>query len=205
MQDEEIVGFACDLDDTLSATVDYYFGKIEERFPNEEGLSVDELIEKFEKSWNVPFWQTEEVKEFKREIVNNNEKQKNILPIEMACEYMSKVHEKLNFVVYITARPKCVVDGSSFWLEKHGFANLPIIAKPDNVTLSDSSLWKAQVLKELHPNIEGIVDNEEKIAKCCEEIEYRGEFILIGQDNYDGDSRIVKPHVDWESIYSSLL
>jgi hypothetical protein len=198
-------GFACDLDDTLSATVDYYFGKIDERFPNEEDLSISELKKKYGKSWNVATWQTDEVKEFKKEIVYNNEKQKVILPLDGALKYMSKVHEILNFVVYITARPQCVVEGSNFWLEKHGFPKLPIIARPEHVSHEESSLWKAQVLKELYRGVEGIVDNEGNIAKFCEEIDYKGEFILIGQESYDSKSGLVTACRDWESIYFSNL
>ena len=57
------VGFACDIDETLSNTAIPAFAQIQKEFGNPENLTPEEMLEKYGVLENVPYWKEKKLHE----------------------------------------------------------------------------------------------------------------------------------------------
>lgn len=85
-------------------------------------------------------------------------------------------------VAYITVRPQSVIAGTRTWLLKHGFPDLPILAKPEAVNFTEGNPWKARSLGVLWPYVTGIVDDNPGVLKALP-LNYPGVMYLFGHTN----------------------
>lgn len=195
-------GLALDIDETLSRTIDHFIENLFAEFGNPENLTVAEVINKYRYTHNVPYWQNEETQAFLEELRNSNELQTRLPLIDGAVETVKKINEIIPIVAYITVRPVGVVAGTRKWLNKHGFPNAPVIAKPDYVSTLSGNMWKADVLNYLYPEITGIVDDNPGIVKSLDK-DYQGKIFLY---NYPDEvsAKNVYPCKDWKQVLETI-
>jgi hypothetical protein len=196
-------GLALDIDETLSFTIGYLIGKLSDNFGNPENLSVREIYLKYRHTSNVPYWQGEEVEKFVGKINNSNEIQKNLPLIENSNKIVQKINKIIPIVAYITARPGTVLDGTRFWLKKHGFPKAEIITKPKNIPRKKGNEWKAKVLEYLYPEIVGIVDDNPGLTDFFA-TNYKGVVYLY--DNTEAERKDINiiPCKDWETVVKKI-
>lgn len=186
---QNISGIALDIDDTLSWTVHFWFSEMVKNFGNPENMSIDELIEKYKYSFNVPYWQSNEALEWVSEKVKSNELQKMLPLMGDADVQVDRIHKIIPVIAYITVRPESVKDGTEFWLRKYSFPKAEIICRPDDIPHSEGNKWKAEVLNDLYPQVVGIVDDNPALA----------ENLVEG---YKGT--VYKFENNWDEIYEML-
>lgn len=191
-------GIVLDIDETLSDTIGYLVAGLMERFGGPEGLSADEIIKKYRYTWNVPCWQAEEPSSWVRKCCYSNDEIVQLLPIEGAVSFVSKIHEIVPVVGYITARPECVMEGTKKWLAKHGFPDAPVICRPKGVTGIEMNKWKAGVLKDLYPKVKGIIDDNFGIVEYLDD--YEGDVFFYNTES----SEMGTACVDWSTVYEEV-
>lgn len=183
-------GIALDIDETLSWTIWYWVEQMQKKFWNPEWLSVEEVVKKYRYTQNVPYRQTNKAKEWIKEKIQSNDLQKELPVIEWAKEYVTKIHEIIPIVAYITVRPEVVYEWTRFWLKKNSFPDAPIIMKPNTINKEEWNNRKGQVLKKLYPKVLGIIDDNPWLAKSIED--YGWKIILYDNENLDGDKKNVR-------------
>lgn len=200
---ENIQGIAMDIDETLSWTMGYWLKDMQRLFGNPENLSVEEMEAKYKYAQNVPYWQSEEITEWIIEQCFSDELQKELPLIKGADKAVDQIHRIMPVVAYITVRPDSVINGTKYWLKKHGFPKAPIIAKPRYVYKSEGNAWKADVLNYLSPEIKGIVDDNPGLVENLPD-SYTGKvFIYNAHTVPNGDKRAVACK-DWNSVVDKI-
>ncbi|MFA6253346.1 MAG: hypothetical protein WCV69_03855 [Patescibacteria group bacterium] len=195
-------GLAVDIDETLSFTIGHLVNKLQENFGNPENLSVKEIIEKYRYTQNVPYWQHAEAQKWIDKEIHSNELQENLPLIEDADIYLKKINEIIPIVAYITVRPQSVTAGTEIWLKKHKFPLAPIIARPLNVPHTTGNAWKAKILNELYPSVQGIIDDNAKLLEFLGE-NYKGIIFLY--DHHATDSKLnVVPCPNWLKVFEEV-
>ena len=197
-------GLGLDIDETLSWTLGYWFEELKKRFGNPENLSTKKIIAKYRYSKNVPYWQTPAALEWMEEQRNSNDTQTKLPLIENANHAVQKIMLIAPIAAYITVRPESVVEGTTKWLSKHNFPDLPILARTPDVKHHDGNQWKAEVLTELYPEINGIIDdNPELVDKLPSD--YPGAVYLY--DVLDAPEQTgldVIACKTWENVYEAI-
>lgn len=105
-------GLAVDIDETLSWTIGHWVERMMEKFGNPEKLYVQEIVEKYRYTQQVPYWQTPEALAWVRENINSNEVQKELPLITDADFYLQKINEIIPIAAYLTIRPETVREGT---------------------------------------------------------------------------------------------
>jgi len=202
-------GIALDIDETLSLTVKYWVTEMQKIFGNPENLSVDAMIAKYRYTQNVPYWQSEEVLSWTEQQRNSNDLQTKLPLIPGADVYVRKLDNFFPIAAYISIRPDIVMSGTQQWLDEHSFPKAPLICRPKGISVEQGSEWKARVLEELYPQVEGIIDDNSSIIKFLKK-DYRGVIFLFNQSKKI-DSNIVNIPCgesifcgDWSSTYDVL-
>lgn len=195
-------GLAVDIDETLSWTAGYLMERMQEKFGNPENLSVEEMLKKYKYTQNVPYWQSPEALEWKKERIHSNELQEELPLIKDANVYLNKVNEIIPISVYITIRPDVILSGTQKWLDKHNFPKAQIICKPPNVEHKDGNKWKAGILNELYPNVVGIIDDNDQLLEFIGE-EYKGVIFLYNHSVTKSNPKII-PCKKWENVYEEV-
>lgn len=195
-------GLAVDIDETLSWTVGHLMERMQEKFGNPENLSVKEIIEKYRYTQNVPYWQSVEALEWVKENIHSNELQEELPLIEEANTYLNKINQIIPISAYITVRPASILSGTQKWLDKHGFPKAEIICRPLDVAHTDGNKWKAEVLKELYPNVLGIIDDNVKLLEYLGK-DYRGIVFSYDHDFIEGDFNAI-PCKSWINVYDEV-
>jgi hypothetical protein len=172
-------GIALDIDDTLADTLHHFVGLLQDKFPNPENLTVDQVIEKYKIVPNMKFWQVQEVKQWLEEQAITNKAQEAVPVNGNAKEIVWKINEILPVRMYITSRPSIVVEGTTAWLRKHGFPEADIVTRPHSMHKTDGNAWKAEILKAKYPAVIGIVDDNPEIIPALGK-EYPGTVYLFG-------------------------
>ena len=190
-------GLALDIDETLAWTVGAYVRQMMGLFGNPEALTVKELVDKYKYTQNVPYWQTEEARDWMRKQWANDDFQKDLPLIDGSLEYVNKINEIIPIVLYLTLRPGTVENGTKHWLEKHGFPKAPIMSRPNDVSRDAGTKWKAHVLAERYPKLIGIIDDYAEIILHLPD--YKGTIFLF--DHEKSDSLNAIPCKDWKTVY----
>ena len=94
---------------------------------------------------------------------------------------MLEINEMNPIVAYLTSRPESVEKGTRNWLKKHGFPQADLIMRPLIVPHHEGNAWKAGILTLLYPEITGIVDDDDSLAKNISP-DYRGRIFLLNQN-----------------------
>lgn len=196
-------GIALDIDETLSWTVYFWVEQLQKLFGNPENLSIEELINKYQYTQNVPYWQTPEALEWMETHRSSNEIQLNLPLIENADKIVNKISEVIPVSAYITTRPESVIEGTQSWLKQKGFPQAPIICRPNEISSSDGNKWKASVLEDLYPKVFAIVDDNPGLIKHLSP-GYEGQIFLYGADFVEETTLNVIPCVDWDTVYERV-
>lgn len=150
---------ALDIDETLSSTVGYLMSQLQIRFWNPENLSVEDMLQKYRYSRNVPYRQTDEAKDRLAKEIQSNAMQEVVNLHPWAYESVLKITESLPISCYITTRPETVRQWSINRLKAHDFPEAPLIMKPINIEKKDGNERKARVLEHLSETVVWIVDD----------------------------------------------
>lgn len=196
-------GLAVDIDETLSWTVGHWFKEMGRLFGNPEKLSVKKLIAKYRYTQNVPYWQTGEALSWVEEQRHSNDLQKILPLIKNSNHYLNKINKILPITAYLTTRPETIIPGTKFWLDKHGFPQAPIIAKPLSWK-KNSNLWKAGVLLKLYPKVYGIIDDNQELITFLEQQRYQGVVYLYDNKNIKGKKVKVVCAPNWHYLYRQI-
>ncbi|MDD5341858.1 MAG: hypothetical protein PHI73_00760 [Patescibacteria group bacterium] len=195
-------GLAIDIDETLSWTIGYWVAKMQEKFGNPENLTIKEIIEKYRYTQNVPYWQSDEAKQWIQDKIHSDDLQKELPLIEGANAYLNKINEIIPIAAYITVRPEKVINGTQDWLDKHGFPKAPIICKPMEVSHQNGNQWKAEVLQKLYPDILGMIDDNAKLLEYLAE-DYKGIIFLYDHTNIDSKFNVIACK-NWLNVYVEM-
>ena len=200
LKNKIVKGLALDIDETLSWTISYWVEKLQDKFGNPENLSVQEITEKYRFTQNVPYWQTKEALDWMEKARKSNEIQEILPLIEGSNKVVDKINKIIPIAAYVTIRSESVIPGTRKWLNKHGFPDAPVIAKPELISIEKGSKWKAQALKYLYPQIIGIIDDNPSIIDYLGE-DYKGYVFLYDNIDHPKISRAIIPCKTWEDVY----
>lgn len=195
-------GLAVDIDETLSWTVGYWIEEMQHKFGNPENLTIKEMVEKYRYTQNIPYWQHDEALQWVDEKINSNETQEILPLIEGSSAYLNRINQIIPIVAYITARPEGVIAGTKNWLIKHNFPMAPIICRPNSVNRNNGNEWKAKMLEELYPEVQGIIDDNAKLLQFLS-LDYKGRVFM-----YDHHDSLGYPFAvackDWLTVYKEV-
>jgi hypothetical protein len=108
----------------------------------------------------------------------------------------------MQILAYITIRPERVKKGSENWLDKHNFPQAPVICRPNELVGENGHKWKAKILKELYPQILGIIDDNAKILEFLAP-DYQGKvFLYEHHDNFNYP--FVLACKNWLEVYLNI-
>lgn len=198
-------GIALDIDDTLSATVVCWMKELQKEFGNPEGLTAEEMISKYRYTHFVPYWDYNKMQAWidEKNIAGGICYQEFTL-IEDSHHYVSKIDKILPISCYITARPENCIENTRIWLDKHGFPQKPILAKPTHLNYEESHNWKADTLVSLYPTVTGLVDDNVSIINQLP-ADYAGTIFLYSHDALEKEYPFtIVPCKTWESVYINI-
>jgi len=196
-------GIAVDIDDTLSNTNRYWFEYFISHFGNPENLTLEDMIKKYRYVQFVSQWQTPESLEAMDNFRNSNEAQESLPMISGAKNTILKISKIVPIACYITVRPETVINGTKNWLSSNGFPEAEIILKPVDVKLDDRNGWKAQILQELYPNVQGIIDDSANFIKAIAN-DYKGVIFHYDSEEKVRDDINVIPCKSWQNIIDEV-
>lgn len=194
---------ALDIDETLSNTILAWVIQMQEIFWNPEGLNAHEIVARYKHSSNIPYWQEQEHLEWQKQQINCNEMQKWLPLIDFAKEIVEEINKVKKVGLYITVRPQSVLDWSYEWLKKHNFPNVPIYARPENIWHQDWNKWKAEVLQELYPYIDSIVDDNPKLSLHLPK-SYKWKQYLYWHDSIEKQKIHTIPCKTWQDVLEEI-
>lgn len=200
---QNVPGLAVDIDDTLADTFWYFINKLQERFGNPEGLSIDDIVRNYRIMPAVPYWQTPEIIAWLEGQSLLNEVQEEIPVIDNAAEVLREIHTVAPVRMYITSRPRTVIKGTRRWLQKNGFPEAKIVMRPESKRKVDGNAWKADIIQRGFPSVAGLVDDNPEVLKALGK-DYPGTIFIFGQhhNNYDGRVRVCP---DWDSVRRTVF
>lgn len=199
----KIKGLALDMDETLAFTIGYMVEELIKKFGNPENLTAKEIAKKYYHTDNIPYWQSEEAEKILENIVSSDEIQKDLPLIENSNKIVQKINKIVPIIAYITVRPTNTINGTRFWLKKHGFPEAIIIAKPKNIERRDGNKWKAKVLEYLYPQVIGIVDDNPDLTKFFSK-NYKGVIYLYDNEVSPRKDIKVIPCKDWQTVAKKI-
>ncbi len=203
LKKNNLIGLALDIDETLSATTQSWFQKLIDKFGTDEKLSAPEMVQKYRYTFNVPYWQTEEVNTWIENLRHSNEEVQTLEMIKGASESINRINKKIPILAYITVRPQTVILGTKSWLRSNKFPEAEIIAKPIEIEHKDGNKWKAKVLHYLTPNISGIIDDNPGLVKELGK-KYDGKVFLYDYSENEFNYDYVIPCLTWPDVENEI-
>lgn len=76
-------------------------------------------------------------------------------PIDRALEALELLQSSL--ALYLTTRPEDIQDLTQAELKKYGFPEKPVLARPIDIPLADTTPWKMSVLIEMAKEVDAII------------------------------------------------
>jgi len=197
-------GLVLDIDETLSWTVGFWMERMQKLFGNPEKLSVKDMADKYHLTQNVPYWQTDEAHAWMQSMRDKPEAQEELPVIEGALEGVKALQEDgVALLGYLTVRPQSVVSSTRKWLLAQGFPDLPIVAKPDDVSFSNGNKWKGEALRFLYPEVWGIVDDNPKVPLEAGS-SYEGTVFLFAHDACKEGYEHAIPCKTWKEVVEEV-
>jgi len=172
-------GLALDIDDTICATFPHFVHKVNEKWGNPLGFDDEEIIKRYKRMPDVPFWQVAEIQEWLKEQSHSNSAQEEIAAVPGASEAVSKISIYAPIKFYITSRTTDVRLGTRHWLKNNGFPEAKLITRPGEFEKMNGNIWKAEIIEKKFPQIFGIIDDNPEIISALSE-NYRGIVYLYG-------------------------
>jgi hypothetical protein len=204
LQQKHLKGLGLDIDDTLAQSGGAWIESIQKMFGNPEKLTVEGVKEKYRYTFNAPYWQGKNVRDWEKTIRHDNQWHRELPIIKNANHVVEKIHRIIPIVVYLTARPKTVLAGTRDWLNQHGFPPAEIIYRPKDVKLPENLAWKAKVLEYLYPQVSGMVDDHPQLAKDLSK-KYKGTLYLYDYHDQAPRSDInIVPCKNWEEVLNAV-
>jgi hypothetical protein len=180
-----------------------YIIEMQKLFGNPENLTVEELIQKYRYTQNVPYWQTPEALEWAEHHRNSDDIQTKLPLIKDANKYVKKINDIIPIVAYISIRPAVVMNGTQIWLDKYDFPEAPLICRSINLSAEEGSRWKAGVLENLYPKVRGIIDDNASVLKFLKP-DYPGTVFLFSHEHYSPNHIRTIPCKDWPATYGAV-
>lgn len=203
LKSKGIKGLALDIDETLSFTIGYMIKKLIDGLGNPENLTIEEIIKKYRHTDNIPYWQGPKAEKILESIRNSNKIQTDLPLIKNSESTVNKINMVIPITAYITVRPKKIIAGTKYWLQKNNFPEATLIVKPDNVLRKDGSMWKAKILEYLYPEVLGIVDDNPDLVKYLSK-SYQGTiFLYDNTEILNKDIRVI-PCKDWKTVWLNI-
>lgn len=195
---------AVDLDETVAATVNYMLEQIFAMFGNEEWLSVDDNVKKYQYAQNIPHTRIEDIKAWINVMKFDNDFHIR-LPLLWNCnEILAQINEIIPIKAYITARPEAVRQWTQTWLDKHWFPQAELIMKPDVLAYSENDQnRKANTLKKLYPEISGIIDDHQWLVSQLAP-DYQWTFYLFWHKTVENTPINVIPCTDRNDVLKNI-
>lgn len=193
-------GLACDIDETLSHTAYSWMVHSIRLFGNPENLTPQQLVDKYQFSFNVPYWtKLPDYWERISPYIYDNSFQRELPVLSGALEGLRLIHEKVGVICYATARPLSVAEGTIDWLRENGFPPLNILMRPDEVDFKDGDREKVRAVASLFPKILGLIDDKAAVVNYFPS-NYQGTIFHLGADRpVRTDIRVV-PCKDWATL-----
>jgi uncharacterized HAD superfamily protein len=202
--EKNISGIALDIDETIASTCEFWITQAIIKFGNPTNLTPNEIFKKYKVLQNVPFWNKDELHKYIEYLINDEKMHSDVLPFEKINSEIDKLHENINIVAYITARPEFLYKITEEWLVKHKFPGASVILKPENISHKDGNKWKARVLEYLYPQVCGIVDDNPKLGKEISD-EYKGKIYLLSYETHENEKHNVVACYDWDKVHLEIL
>lgn len=198
------IGFACDIDETLSDTGIPAFGQMLKEFGNPENLTPKEMLEKYGTIESVPYWDKEQLYVRMNEYFSDPQTYLNLDQQTDAVQQLLEITKTIPLAAYITARKSHLHEASLQWLEKLGFPKAPILMNTNGDMINNRSEWKAELLKHLHPQITGIIDDDVKLAAKLDP-DYKGFLIMFGHKYVPLTNFEAHAARDWKEVRDIML
>jgi hypothetical protein len=210
LQSKDLQGLALDIDETLADSGLHWFKRVYEFHPI-KNLTLSEVAKKYGFVEDVPEWDgTQETRDFMQSLLHSDEFNESIPLIEDANHIVNKINETVPIVAYITARPSTVRNSTEIWLKKHGFPDAPLLMRGEDVQVTTSdglgrNKWKAQVLLDLYPYVNGIIDDNVLLTHELQHLDYQGVLYVYGNGTNEFDHYkhvVVCP--TWQSVLDRI-
>ena len=174
---------AIDIDDTLCQTTLRWTRLFQKEFGNPEGLTAEQLVEKYEIVQYVPYRQTLEAKKLIDQLVKDDRNWLKLPIISWAQQAITILTNHYD-LLYLTSRTEEHRLNTRMRLENHDFPQLDLIMRPNASKAYTNPHTqfdrKAQYLVNNYPHITGIIDNSESLANHLIQLDYKGILILFG-------------------------
>ncbi len=200
---EKRIGIALDIDDTLAATNEIFFKVLYEKFGNPENLSVEEGLNKYSITHNVPYWQTDEVKKFMVDVRRSTDINISIPPTKDSVSAIKEISKEIECLCYLTARPESLRKLTEEWLRKNNFPDIPVIMRPDEIDDAHITIWKGPILEYLYPSVIGIIDDNPGFAKTVSP-EYKGTLFLYNNKKIPDIHIKTLPGKTWSDVINNI-
>lgn len=198
-----ISGLALDIDDTLSGTRLYIMERMSELFGNPEQLSPQELLNRYKRPDDVPFWQGRKALDWLYNFADHNDEVHKFDLVENMHHQIQNINAIIPIVAYITARSDSMETRTIEWLTTHNFPPLPLLMRPSEISDAIGSAWKASVLEHLYPQVVGIVDDNPSLIDNLTE-KYKGTVFLYTHTEHNATHIEVIPCKSWTDVYHQV-
>lgn len=203
LRSKGIKGLAIDIDDVLCYTDNHWVDEMS-KFANPENLTREEILKKYKNFDNVPYWNTPEAMAVVDKLMHSNEFQETVPLIENADQAIHAINKIVPVVAYITARPLSVYEGTRSWLTKHGFLSAPIVFRDLDTKHEHRNMWKAELLKDLYPEVLGIIDDHPELGEQLRSLGYEGRHYLYDNGSNEKDYKEGSALKTWEEIVENI-
>lgn len=196
LQKEGRQGLALDIDDTLAQSHEHWFGGMH-KFHAPSGMTKEDVMRRYRTIKDVREWQTEKAFKHLEYLLYSDEFHRDIRLIAGADKAVKKLHKIVPVVAYVTARPQSVIAGTRSWLARHVFPEAELIVRIEKKDIKKDEphrhKWKAVVLKDLYPEVLGIVDDKANLARELQVLGYKGTLFLYGKEceEIEGSSNVI--------------
>ncbi len=197
-------GLIVDIDDTLSETTKFWISVFQEKFGNQEGLSVDDMYRKYHYVQNVPYWKGQDVDSLIHKYINSNHFQMKLPMISNSNTVLSQIALEVPIICYLTKRPETVRKGTETWLLKYNFPKAPLLMKPKSIPDRDGNIWKAKFINtQMNKNV-GIIDDDKNLVYLLER-DKSTRYFLFGIENHNSPAINVYPCVTWDVLWEKYI
>lgn len=177
-------GLIVDIDDTLSITTKRWMKIFMRAYGNPEGLTVDQLYNKYRLVQNVPYWRIKgDSQNLITYLTNNKNFQLTLREQIGASKALIEINKIIPINLYLTKRPVAVESATIKWLMKHGFPTANVIHRPMNVRPEEGTHWKLQYILECKQQVAGVIDDD--FALAMELVAHNLNYYLFGFTKLD--------------------
>lgn len=200
---EDRQGLVLDIDETLAWTVRAWVEELQKEFGNPDGLTPEEIIEKYRFTQHVPYWQTPDAAAWMQQ-ARENDPLHEVLPlIEQANHIVKQIDQIVPIVGYLSIRSESVRNGTQKWLDRHGFPRADLVLRPDSVPYTQGPQWKANALHYLYPQVVGIVDDNPSLLTHLP-TEYPGTVYLFDSAEAMVEGSRIIPCRTWNDVHAQV-